>query len=238
MPTLFTISSILGIVSFVLTFFNLIGIYADAVRTLMNAPTEIRDALANLRLELIEERDAYRKYRRRLRKSGAGKEKSNIARGGATSKEDVLMIMGDTINDLWGTFKSLERPFLVRNPRRAREIQRGDYWGESDLDEKDRHVDEERNEDNLKTYYQCDFLHRFLWWRSKASINSLADQVQRIQIRRIEWHTTEAGSGMASMQRLLTEIEDRVQSLDEKLMVVRKVDQGSARRSSSRYSER
>lgn len=238
MVTLGNVSSVLGILSFILTFFNLLGIYAAAVRTIMNAPQEIRDGLSNLRLELLEERDAYRRFRRQLRRSGASKEKSSVARGGATNKEDVLVVMGDTIRDLWLNFKALERPFLVRNPRRAREIQRGNYWGESDLDEKGRHVDEERNEDNLKTYYDCDFLHRFLWWRSKAGATALADQVQRLQIRRIEWHTTEAGHSMERMERLLTQMEDRVHNLDEKLVVVKKVDRDSARRSSSRYSER
>ncbi|KAL9623443.1 MAG: hypothetical protein Q9160_002336 [Pyrenula sp. 1 TL-2023] len=238
MVTLGNISSVLGIISFVLTFFNLLGIYADAVRTVMNAPSEIRDNLANLRLELLEERGAYRRYRRYLRRSGAGKERSTVARGGATNKEDVLTVMGNTIRDLWTNFKSLERPFLVRNPRRAREIQRGDYWEESDLDEKGRHVDEERNEDNLKTYYDCDFMHRFLWWRSKAAVTSLMNQVQRLQIRRIEWHATETGNTLGRMENLLTQLEERVQSLDEKLMVVRRADHGSVRRSSSRYSER
>ena len=236
--TLASISSVLGIISFVLTFFNLVGIYADAARTVMNAPTEIRDHLANLRLELLEERDAYRRYRRHLRRSGAGKERSSVAKGGTTNKDDVLTVMGETIKDLWQSFKSLERPFLVRNPRRAREIQRGDYWGESDIDEKSRYVDEERNEDNLKTYYDCDFLHRFLWWRSKAAIISLMNQVQRLQIRRIEWHTTEAGHVMGRMENMLAEMEERVYSLDEKLMVVKKADQGSVRRSRSRLDER
>ena len=32
----------------------------------------------------------------------------------------------------------MERPFLIKNPMRAEEVRKGDYWGESDLDEKPR----------------------------------------------------------------------------------------------------
>jgi hypothetical protein len=41
-----------------------------------------------------------------------------------------------TIRDLWIEFGNLERPLLVVSGRRAEKIQRGDYWGESDVEEK------------------------------------------------------------------------------------------------------
>jgi hypothetical protein len=41
-----------------------------------------------------------------------------------------------TIKGLWVEFKNLERPFLVASGRRAEEIRKGDYWGESDVEEK------------------------------------------------------------------------------------------------------
>ncbi|KAL9113117.1 MAG: hypothetical protein Q9227_002729 [Pyrenula ochraceoflavens] len=230
------VSSVLGIISFVLTFLNLLGIYATALRTIANAPTEIRDSLSNLRVELLYERDALRRKRRHLRRTHASREPAEI---GTSSKDDVLRILGDTVEDLWGEFKTLERPFLVRDPRRARQIRRGDYWREEDVeDEKGKTVvDSDRDEEDLKTYYRCDFSHRFLWWRSKANVETLANMVQRVQIRRIERQTMETGRLAERVERLMGRVEGKVGSLDEKLMVVRRVDGGRVREA-SRVSRR
>jgi hypothetical protein len=48
----------------------------------------------------------------------------------------VLYLLQRTIKDLWVEFKNLERPFLVASGRRAEKIRKGDYWGESDVEEK------------------------------------------------------------------------------------------------------
>ena len=50
--------------------------------------------------------------------------------------EEVLYLLHRTIKELWIQFKDLERPFLVKSGRRAEEIRKGDYWAESDIEEK------------------------------------------------------------------------------------------------------
>ena len=53
-----------------------------------------------------------------------------------TRSEEVLYLLHRTIKDLWIEFKNQERPFLVASGRRAEKIRKGDYWGESDVEEK------------------------------------------------------------------------------------------------------
>lgn len=48
----------------------------------------------------------------------------------------MLYLLHRTVKDLWTEFKNLERPFLVASGKRAEEIRKGDYWGESDVEEK------------------------------------------------------------------------------------------------------
>ena len=111
------------------------------------------------------------------------------------------MLLNATIKDLWVEFKNVERPFLIRNPLRAEEVAKGDYWGESDLEEKPGLSARMRRgrgkkqrskdvEDGIrmtgKQYYRTDLAHRWIWWHSKSDVERLADQVQRVQMRRIE----------------------------------------------------
>jgi hypothetical protein len=59
-----------------------------------------------------------------------------IATRRITRSEEVLYLLHQTIKHLWIEFKNLERPFLVASGRRAEKIRKGDYWGESDVEEK------------------------------------------------------------------------------------------------------
>ena len=196
------------------------GVYRDLISTMRAAPRQIPITLGNIRQELISEREQLRRKIRRCTDAhhiqittGAGNVAGNF-RGsnfkGRGPQEEVLYLLNRTIKDLWNEFKSLERPFLVKNPRRAEAIARGDYWGEGDVDmgekgERDgggrgnsRRATMPADEENLgmgtdgATYYRTDFGHRFIWWQNKDAVVRLADQVQRIQIRRIErdvWET-------------------------------------------------
>ena len=47
-----------------------------------------------------------------------------------------MQLLHRTIKQLWIEFKNLERPFLVADGRRAEKIRKGDYWGDSDVEEK------------------------------------------------------------------------------------------------------
>ena len=46
---------------------------------------------------------------------------------------EVTQLLHATICELWGQFKALERPFLIRSGSRAEAVRRGDYWGEEDV---------------------------------------------------------------------------------------------------------
>ncbi|KAK5044453.1 hypothetical protein LTR84_011267 [Exophiala bonariae] len=208
-------SQVIGFISFFITLMTLLGVYRDLISTLRTAPSSIPVALGNLRQEIEAERlflqyrlqqeaDPYSVFPRSRRKHRRRK------------RREVAQLLSLTISDLWMEFKNLERPFLIRHPRRAEEVQRGDFWGESDLDD---HDDDERsrakrgrdrdvekpplNVDEKKInnrmgmaeaglssdqtrYYNTDLVHRFIWWQSKGSVENMLQQVQRIQIRRIE----------------------------------------------------
>ena len=43
-----------------------------------------------------------------------------------------------------------------------------------------------------KQYYRTDLAHRWIWWQSKGDVERRSDQVQRVQIRRMERDLYEA----------------------------------------------
>jgi hypothetical protein len=120
------------------TFFSLhTGVYRDLISTMRKAPSQIPVALGNLRQELLSEKETLRRKIRHCHDP----HHVHIAHKGLMSRpgpkrEEVLYLFHRTIKDLWTEFKNLERPFLVASGRRAEEIRRGDYWGESDVEEK------------------------------------------------------------------------------------------------------
>lgn len=52
-------------------------------------------------------------------------------------------------------------------------------------------------------YYRTGFSHRFIWWQSKSDVVSLMDQVQRVQIRRIERDVFETDELVKRIVRIL-----------------------------------
>lgn len=112
--------------------------------------------------------------------------------------EQTLGLHYQTVRDLWRQFKSLERPFLVRSGSRAEALRNADAWAEKDfIDEKTiREEDIEMHGDTTTGFadwsavYRCDFSHRFIWWQSKSDIVKLADEVQRVMLRRMEREVT------------------------------------------------
>ena len=84
------------------------------------------------------------------------------------------MLLQSTIEKIWQEFRNVERPFLIKNPIRAEQVQKGDYWGESDLDEKARSkatgakdrvnmAEAGLPSDPQLRYYRTDLAHRFIW---------------------------------------------------------------------------
>ena len=197
----------ISFISFSITLLTLAGVYRDLISSLRSADTRIPIILANLRQEILFEKafissrlkdgDEFRVFPRRLCyvRGPDGRRK-----GTTRTRRAFALLLNATIKDLWVEFRSVERPFLIRNPMRAEEVRKGDFWGESDLDDekpsgrkKNRlRLAEEGIKQAGKQYYRTDLAHRWIWWRSKGDVERLADQVQRVQIRRMERDLYEA----------------------------------------------
>lgn len=121
--------------------------------------------LDNLRTELYGERDYFKKAMRQVR----SRSKSN-------PREHVdcapLKILNDSVRHLMQDFKRFERPFLEVTQK-----------------EEDKDVEKSEESPYRVKYASMDFRHRYIWLRSKNDIIALADQVTRIQSRRIAFDT-------------------------------------------------
>lgn len=77
-----------------------------------------------------------------------------------------------------------ERKRRRRLEERKRQEEEEIFRGDEEEWELDRATEDMRREG--AKYYNTDFSHRFIWWQCEDEVNSLAEQVQRIQIRRME----------------------------------------------------
>ncbi|KAK1585541.1 uncharacterized protein LY79DRAFT_704673 [Colletotrichum navitas] len=197
------VSFVTGILSFGLTILNLIALYGNFVATIRAAPSEIRDALGNLRHQLCEEREALRYQTKEIRSNGRLRQGIAIVNDRLASHEAHKTLMHAektlplhymTLRDLWCSFKDIERPFLVASGFRAEAILNGATWSEGDLDEKVRPDFEKHGEAesfaDWSALYKCDFMHRFIWWQVKDDVKKLSDEVGRIMARRTEREVT------------------------------------------------
>ena len=121
--------------------------------------------LGNLRQELEEER-ALLRYRCR---EGDPYGVFPSLRRRKRKQKEVALLLQSTIDKTWQQFKNVERPFLIKNPMRAEQVKKGDYWGDSDMDEKpgatpDRDdVEAGMSSNPNQRYYRTDIAHRFIW---------------------------------------------------------------------------
>lgn len=195
----------------------------DALGNLREQILEEREALRQQTRELRNKKAQIRDSRRSRHPAHANRARST-SRGGLNSSysngnlrgnygsalthsEQTLSLHYVTVRDLWRKFKALERPFLVSSGPRAEAIHRGGMWLEDDLlKEKDLREDMEMHGEagstaNYSALYRCDFLHRFIWWQSKADVLKLADMVQRVSLRRMAREVT-------SCRMMLKQIRD------------------------------
>ncbi|OAP62807.1 hypothetical protein AYL99_02034 [Fonsecaea erecta] len=188
-------SQVIGFISFSITLATLLGVYRDLISTMRKADTAIPLMLGNLRQELEEER-ALLRYRCR---EGDPYGVFPSLRKRTRKQREVSQLLQTSIEKIWQQFKNIERPFLIANSLRAEQVRKGDYWGESDIEEKPRaRPDKTRTRDRMDLaeagfasdqqprYYRTDLTHRFIWWQSISAVEDMMNQVQRIQIRRIE----------------------------------------------------
>lgn len=187
----------------------------DALGNLRAQLLEEREALRQQTRELRNRKAQMRQQNRPLHPAHAGRARSSSRnglsprassgnlRGGQSTyalsySEQTLGLHYQTVRDLWRQFKSLERPFLVRSGSRAEALRNADAWAEKDfIDEKTiREEDIEMHGDTTTGFadwsavYRCDFSHRFIWWQSKSDVVKLADEVQRVMLRRMEREVT------------------------------------------------
>lgn len=168
LPPVFLGSSIVGFISFAFTFFTFFNIFWNSLMTMKSAPRKIREYLGNLRSELYGERE----YFKIATKSARSRSRSN-------PREYVncgpLKILNDAVKELMHDFKRLETPFL-----------------ENPAEEEQRDVEKSERVSFRASYAPFDFKHRFIWLQVKKDVVSLADQVIRIQARRIAFDTNTA----------------------------------------------
>lgn len=185
----------------------------DALGNLRAQLMEEREALRQQTREL-RNRKAQMRSQRPLHPAHAGRARSSSrnglsprassgnlrGQGGYTYalnySEQTLGLHYQTVRDLWRQFKSLERPFLVSSGPRAEALRNNDAWVEKEfVDEKTMREDVEMHGDSggfadWSAVYRCDFAHRFIWWQSKSDVVKLADEVQRVMLRRMEREVT------------------------------------------------
>jgi hypothetical protein len=140
-----------------------------------NADRTIPVTLGNLRQE-IEAEKTFLRYR--LREPDPYAVFPRSLQKHKRKRRQVVQLLEYTVNDLWQQLKTIERPFLIRNPFRAEEVHKGDYWGDSDVVEKHSAKPSSPNERTIKNrlgmceaglssdeqrYYRTDLTHRFIW---------------------------------------------------------------------------
>ncbi|KAL8996674.1 MAG: hypothetical protein Q9188_006513 [Gyalolechia gomerana] len=141
-------------------------VFWESIKTIWSAPKEIRQLLDNLRTELYGER-AYFK--------NAIKQARSKSRNSTRDSPDIapLSILNDSIKSMTRDFWEMEAPFL------------DDAEGIKDLDI------EKNGEISLRgKYAHMDFRRRYIWLQTKADFMELANQVTRIQARRIAYETS------------------------------------------------
>ena len=142
-------------------------VFWESIVTMWSAHKEIRSLLDNLRTELYGER-AYFKDAIKQAKS-----KSKTARQAV--EVTPLSILNDSIKNIMREFRRMEEPFLDNTPD-------GD-----DLD-----IEKSGRVSLRGTYAPMDFWRRYLWLQQKSDFVEIANQVTRIQARRIAFETSHA----------------------------------------------
>lgn len=195
--------------------------YADLIKSLRGAPSTIPLALGNLREE-IQYEQAY--IRRKLKHGDEFAVFSEVSSRPRKQKHEFFRLMDQTLRHIWREFCDLERPFIIKG-QTPWSLHSDELSGFSpDLDEKvsgsrRRRGSRQppRRESFVKnrmgmieaglsndrgTYYNTDLFHRFLWWWKADDMSTLAGQVQRLQIRRIERDVYEADELVKRVYRI------------------------------------
>lgn len=159
-------SIIVGFTGFAFTLFTFFRVFWDSIRTMWSAPKELRQLLDNVRTELYGERA----YFKNAIKQAKSKSKSSTRE---TPEIAPLSILNDSIKEMMRDFRNMEAPFL------------DDAESSENLDiEKSGRVSLRGN------YARMDFRRRYIWLQTKPDFIDVANQVTRMQTRRIAYETS------------------------------------------------
>ncbi|KAI9807230.1 MAG: hypothetical protein M1825_005948 [Sarcosagium campestre] len=212
LPAISIASIIIGFISFSFTLFIFFNAFWAAFKTLGKAPTELRDVLATLRIELYEEKEHLRKARRHHATSGSVQANLDIG---------SLRVLNNTIKDLLREFKRLERPFLIESLGGG---------GGSSSGRRRRHAttdadSEPKVADDVvpQGYYRCDLAHRLVWLRSKNEVMDIGQRLERLQTRRIAREVTQSQMAIYEILRSVRGLDDGFAAIQDRLRRVRSV---------------
>ena len=166
LPTISYASAIVGFMSFTFTFFTLVRVFWDSLRTMFSAGGEVHVYLDNLRTELYGEREYFKSAVRHTKSKHKADSRYPVS-------GETIKILNDTVKSLSRQFKRLEEPFLAeREPS-------------------DKEVDMEKSVYALRgNYAMVGLRQRYDWLKCKDEVIALMDQVTRIQTRRIAYETS------------------------------------------------
>lgn len=164
MPSIYVISAVVGFISFAFTFFTFLRVFWESITTMWAAPKEVKGYLDNLRSELYGERDYFKEAVRSSKSKRKGAMRSSADIG-------TLKILNDSVKHMMRQFKKFEGPFLRDPPsKKEMDVEKSDFTVRGD-------------------YVDMGLGLRYVWLRTKPDIITLADQVTRIQTRRLAFDT-------------------------------------------------
>lgn len=128
------------------------------------APKEVKGYLDNLRSELYGERDYFKEAVRSSKSKRKGAMRSHTDIG-------TLKILNDSVKHMMREFKKQEEHFLRDPPsKKEMDVEKSDFTVRGD-------------------YVDMGIGLRYVWLRTKPDVIALADQVTRIQTRRLAFDT-------------------------------------------------
>lgn len=205
-----------GWISFGLTILTWLGVYTSLILSVRSAPKQIPLALGNLRQDLqsakslmkhrIREGDRFGVFPgRQLRR--IGKNESHIRLMEATldstwkefkALEERFIVKGDQrgmgeVEDTWSGIDSESSGNEEDNWDDEKRGSKNRVNGGRRMRRRESHLKNRMGyceagiSVDRKTYYNTDFRHRLLWWWKQDDVQRLSSQVERLQVRRIEW---------------------------------------------------
>ena len=162
-------SIIIGFISFAFTLGTFLRVFWQEFQTFGSASKQAHLVLSNIRQTLYEEKQHLKREKRHHRSDSR-----SMSRKRAQEDDGRLRLVSVTLRNVIREFKRLERPFLA-DPDQDTEIE---------LDYSGGHFS--------PRYCTVDVRHRITWLRTKGTILSLSETLQRLQTRRIARDVNEA----------------------------------------------